>query len=732
LLFAFSTLSYAELHFGIINKVKKEVKTLNDGKKAPLLSGSSVSPANGNVGTVFTYTITYLDFNNDAPASGYPRVAIKKGGVTVTTVVMTSAGSGQYSNGKVYSGQYQINTAGTDYTYTYEATDVEGNVSVIVNGSGPTVNSLIIFAVTSISPISGPNGTNVTINGTGFVNGATVKIGSTSCSNTSFASSIKLTATTPTNVLGSYNVVVTNPDTSTATLTNGFTYSGGDGGGENGNIVVENVVLANKDTVGKTNNIRFDIAWDNSWFTAGAPSPTANWDAAWVFAKFSKSTDGGSSWSTWNHCTLLNTGNVAPVGSQMSFGDTGGVYKGAFIYRSSAGTGSVDWNLAELRWNYGTDAVSDTDLVQVKVFAVEMVYIPAGPFYIGDANNDNYGNFLKSDGAYVKDKVLPEYQITSENAITVGTAVDNLYYDADIGHVGDQSGPIPAGFPKGYNAFYIMKCEISQRQYCEFLNTLALTPTQFISRISNYYGSYRNYIKLASNGKYGCDANNNAGAWGSADFALMNESNDGEWVACNYISWMDVAAYTDWAALRPFTELEFEKAARGGQAAVNDEYAWGNTILESLTTSLSNACTKLEAPNQGNANLQGCSPQGPYRCGSYADAGATRTNSGAGYYGVLDLSGNLWERIVTVGNPTGRGFTGTHGDGSLISFGDATNSDWPGFVASAVTDATGSGFRGGYWDYITFDARMSARYFSADTYAFRNNAFGGRCARTSP
>src|SRR3989339_724404 len=530
-IFAFSTLSYAELHFGIINKVKKEVKTLNDGKKAPLLSGSSVSPANGNVGTVFTYTITYLDFNNDAPASGYPRVAIKKGGVTVTTVVMTSAGSGQYSNGKVYSGQYQINTAGTDYTYTYEATDVEGNVSVIVNGSGPTVNSLIIFAVTSISPISGPNGTNVTINGTGFVNGATVKIGSTSCSNTSFASSIKLTATTPTNVLGSYNVVVTNPDTSTATLTNGFTYSGG---------------------------------------------------------------DGGSSWSTWNHCTLLNTGNVAPVGSQMSFGDTGGVYKGAFIYRSSAGTGSVDWNLAELRWNYGTDAVSDTDLVQVKVFAVEMVYIPAGPFYIGDANNDNYGNFLKSDGAYVKDKVLPEYQITSENAITVGTAVDNLYYDADIGHVGDQSGPIPAGFPKGYNAFYIMKCEISQRQYCEFLNTLALTPTQFISRISNYYGSYRNYIKLASNGKYGCDANNNAGAWGSADFALMNESNDGEWVACNYISWMDVAAYTDWAALRPFTELEFEKAARGGQAAVNDEYAWGNTILESLTTSLSNACTKLE------------------------------------------------------------------------------------------------------------------------------------------
>ena len=219
---------------------------------------------------------------------------------------------------------------------------------------------------------------------------------------------------------------------------------------------------------------------------------------------------------------------------------------------------------------------------------------------------------------------------------------------------------------------------------------------------------------------------------GSANWALMNESNDGEWVACNYISWMDVAAYTDWAALRPFTELEFEKACRGGQTAVNDEYAWGNTTLEPLTTSLLNKGTKSEAPNQGNANVGGSQPQGPYRCGSYAGATSTRTNSGAGYYGALDLSGNLYERTVTVGNTTGRGFTGTPGDGSLTSTGDATNSDWPGFVTSAVTTATGSGFRGGDWLYYTRYARVSDRNDAAITITSRYYSLGGRCARASP
>jgi formylglycine-generating enzyme required for sulfatase activity len=42
----------------------------------------------------------------------------------------------------------------------------------------------------------------------------------------------------------------------------------------------------------------------------------------------------------------------------------------------------------------------------------------------------------------------------------------------------------------------------------------------------------------------------------------------------NILSWFDVAAYLDWAALRPMTELEFEKVCRGPENRIAGEYAW--------------------------------------------------------------------------------------------------------------------------------------------------------------
>jgi formylglycine-generating enzyme required for sulfatase activity len=480
------------------------------------------------------------------------------------------------------------------------------------------------------------------------------------------------------------------------------------------NIAVTNVSLEAQDTGAKTYDLKFNIAWDNSWFITGAPSIDANWDAAWVFAKYSVYS--GGSWSAWQHCALLNTGSSAPTGSQMTFGTTGSTYEGVFIYRSGAGAGSNNWTGAKVKWNYGT-GVADNAQIKVRLFAVEMVNVPTCPFYVGDTNADNVNNFYEGATTH-------EFLITSEAAIAVSSEAGKLYYNNTNTYGGDRVGPIPAAFPKGYSAFYIMKYELSQRQYCEFLNTLTLT--QQGNRIyNNYFNLDRYYIKLASNGKYGCDGNNNAGTWGSANYYLMNEPTDGEWVACNYLSWPDVAAYAAWAALRPFTELEFEKACRGGQIALNDEYAWGIT-LESATGSLTDAAASSEAPNQGNCNYSACLPNGPFRCGSYADTASSRTNAGAGFFGALDLSGSLWERPVTVGNLTGRNFTGSHGDGSLSPTGYAANADWPG------SDAIGSGFRGGLWFSDATIARLSDRYNAVFTNAARNSSRGGRCARTSP
>ena len=519
------------------------------------------------------------------------------------------------------------------------------------------------------------------------------------------------------------------------------------------NIDLTNISLEDKDTGNDTYDIEFDLSWENSWRAAGAPSLSANWDAAWLFAKFSVKSAGV--WGDWTHCTLLNTGAVAAAGSTVSFADneSDGVYRGAFAYRDSAGSGAIDWDNMQIRWAYGTDGVSDSAIVKIKLFAIEMAYIPEGQFYVGDADNDQERCFFESDGSFQEDEAgLGPYRITSEGAITVGEGVGNLDYDqdGDASRAGDRTGPIPAAFPKGYNDFYIMKYEVSQSQYSEFLNTLTTVQQNRRHDAALHFNVNRNFIKktASSPAVFGCDAGNDAGADADAVKTELNESDDGEWTACNYLSWMDIAAYADWAALRPFTELEFEKAARGGQSVFDDEYAWGNSGIAGSAYTLggektdSEIVTNSAADPAGNASYSTTDGalDGPLRCGVFADNDSTRAEAGGSYYGVMELSGNVWEKPVTVGNATGRSFTGTHGDGVLTTTtsyeGNATNTDWPGIHATPANgvhdSAAGSGFRGGTWSDGASNSRVSARYSAAIAHTTRYSGNGARCSRTSP
>ena len=74
---------------------------------------------------------------------------------------------------------------------------------------------------TSILPTSGSSngGTSVTITGTGFAAGATVKFGGTAATNVAVGSSTSITATTPAHAAGAVDVVVTNSDSQSGTLT---------------------------------------------------------------------------------------------------------------------------------------------------------------------------------------------------------------------------------------------------------------------------------------------------------------------------------------------------------------------------------------------------------------------------------------------------------------------------------------------------------------------------------
>ena len=119
----------------------------------------------------------------------------------------------------------------------------------------------------------------------------------------------------------------------------------------------------------------------------------------------------------------------------------------------------------------------------------------------------------------------------------------------------------------------------------------------------------------------------------------------------------------------------------------------------------------------------------------FATASSTRAVAGASYYGVMELSGNLWERPVTVGNATGRAFDGANGDGALATNGNANGTSlqyWPGYSAGEITGATGSGFRGGAWYGDATLARVSDRNLADNATTNRFVDVGARCARTSP
>ncbi|MDD5226658.1 MAG: SUMF1/EgtB/PvdO family nonheme iron enzyme [Candidatus Omnitrophica bacterium] len=534
------------------------------------------------------------------------------------------------------------------------------------------------------------------------------------------------------------------------------------------NVTVSNAELVDQDASADTVGVEFDLAWSNAW------KDSTNNDSVWVFAKYC--TSNCSTNGTWSHATLKTSG-TNPSGFDDGARNSGAFTaldiivpadkKGAFIQPASVGSGTVDFKNIKLVWDYGQDGVSDENATgastKIRVFAIEMVYIPEGGFYAGDGSTNTYGTISFGPAASsVPGAVTSEDALEFQNVGGTAAGLNRWYYNTDTGANDESSGAtfqVGQPFPKGYKDFYVMKYEMSQGQYRDFLNTLS-QPQQdarVTSDLSNENDANtyvmiaegqgtvvsRQTIKAGSNPSdgnpyvFGCDLNDND---------VLNEAGDGEWIAMNYLSWMDLCAYADWAALRPMTELEFEKVARGSLYPVTNEYVWGDASLVQAQGAISNSGQTNEvAANTGNglANYDGAGTDtlGPLRSGFAATSSTTvRLTSGGSFYGVMDLSGNLWERVVTIGNSSGRGFSWTHGDGDLTTLasyeGNATNLDWPGISTTnnqGVTGASGSGSRGGAWNStVTRYLTVSNRELAGTTDTTRAVGNGGRVVRTAP
>jgi formylglycine-generating enzyme required for sulfatase activity len=520
------------------------------------------------------------------------------------------------------------------------------------------------------------------------------------------------------------------------------------------NILVSNVSLLEQNLTSRTCKIKFDVSWDNSWRNNTIPG---NWDAAWVFIK--ARINGGA----WQHVSLENTGYTTPNYAIISIPAD---RKGFFIYRASNGNGSVNYTDCKFLWDYGQVNITSDASIELKVFAIEMVYITQGAFKVGDGSS--YPGVLKQGSAD-----NDPWEITSENSITTTNTTENgYYYNSDgftgTNNIGNTSGDIftiPAAYPKGYNAFYCMKYELSQQQYVDFLNTLDRTQQQNmvnapLNNVITPFGSYfallndpsstnRNSIAynkdpfIGSNTIFNfyCDINDNN---------IADEAADGQSLACNLIKWKNMAAYLDWSALRPMTELEYEKICRGFNDPVNGEYAWGGAYAALIFYTLNNYYTDNEIITNTSANLGNIHysinfmVDGPMRCGIFAAStpNPNRMTTGASYFGVMEMSGNVAEQCVSVGNIAGRSFQGQHGDGVLSNPGYGNVDYWPGINGntdnntantSAVSDISGLagiGSKGG--SYIEAPTCIVSNRKNTNFHYEDNGDIGIRGIRTAP
>ena len=295
--------------------------------------------------------------------------------------------------------------------------------------------------------------------------------------------------------------------------------------------------------------VSFDLAWDRSWRAkwiepadrnvTGKPLEIESWDAAWVFVKYRLPGQSDES-----HATLAaeaaNHGKPDSAALDVGPDNDSASGVGVFLYRTVAGMGPVAFKNVRLRWVHGAGPVPGKD-VQVRVYAIEMVYVPKGPFKV------------KSPWGY------PLAVITQADPTKPGGKLDR----------GPDSKPESSLYPNGYAAFYIMKHPISQGQYADLLNSQA-NGSSGVNYNRHRYSALGNGTPWRFSDAF----------YGHNGFTIKRSAETGRYVAdepgrhCMMLSVPDIQSLTAWAGLRPPTALEYEKACRGPREVKRDEDAW--------------------------------------------------------------------------------------------------------------------------------------------------------------
>ena len=229
------------------------------------------------------------------------------------------------------------------------------------------------------------------------------------------------------------------------------------------NLKIEAVEWHHETSPNKKAHVKMTISWKNAWHNI------RNYDAAWVTIKFQH-----KEWGA-RHAKIADSGHRI-----LSNNKTGGVSAkinvpkdatGFFIFPEKEYRGDVSWTVQiELDTSILTDRRFRAWDHRIRVYGVEMVYIPSGGFTLGDLDTLllNEGALFKSSG---DGKFGGLFKVEKEKSeIKIGKGNGELFYRVrDSIYQGDQTGIISPEFPKGVQSFYIMKYELKQGQYAEFL-----------------------------------------------------------------------------------------------------------------------------------------------------------------------------------------------------------------------------------------------------------------------
>jgi len=156
-----------------------------------------------------------------------------------------------------------------------------------------------------------------------------------------------------------------------------------------------------------------------------------------------------------------------------------------------------------------------------------------------------------------------------------------------------------------------------------------------------------------------------------------------------WVKWAMARDYCDWAGRRLLSEAEWEKASRGTDGR---KYPWGNEPVSGERANLCDVnCPRDWANPIFDDGYPDTAPVGSYPAGSSP-------------YGVMDMSGNVWEWMNTLIQP----YPYDAEDGR-------EDPDAPGERS----------WRGGAWNNGYWWMRSTVRYRSADFYSYFN--LGIRC-----